>query len=228
MNSWNTCSICLHAARNPYCCPNGDVFCKECILELILSNTEIKKEKEEKQPDQKEIDMFLRNQRIAPNDWNINENGTKIIKKNKRKVRCLCPACKKRIKWKDMLQLEYDESKEGPICCGCEKIMNGNIKTERLACNHVICSDCFKYMVEVDKQCPKCGKDIVLKKTKKGRRYFGCENNPECDFMSWQKPVSKKCPKCGGYMVEKGNKIACADETCGYIEAKTEKKEDGC
>ena len=74
--------------------------------------------------------------------------------------------------------------------------------------------------------CPKCGKDIVLKKTKKGRRYFGCENNPECDFMSWQKPVSKKCPKCGGYMVEKGNKIACADETCGYIEAKTEKKED--
>ena len=161
MNSWNTCSICLHAARNPYCCPNGDVFCKECSLELILSNTEIKKEKEEKQPDQKEIDMFLRNQRIAPNDWNINENGTKIIKKNKRKVRCLCPACKKRIKWKDMLQLEYDESKEGPICCGCEKIMNGNIKTERLACNHVICSDCFKYMVEVDKQCPKCGKDIV-------------------------------------------------------------------
>lgn len=42
--------------------------------------------------------------------------------------------------------------------------------------------------------------------------------------MSWQKPVSKKCPKCGGYMVEKGNKIACADETCGYIEAKTEKR----
>ena len=48
--------------------------------------------------------------------------------------------------------------------------------------------------------------------------------NPECEFMSWQKPSSKKCPECGGYMVEKGNKLVCADEKCGYME--TIKKED--
>lgn len=51
----------------------------------------------------------------------------------------------------------------------------------------------------------------------KGRRYYGCENNPECEFMSWQKPSKEKCPQCGGYMVEKGNKLVCADEQCGYV-----------
>lgn len=65
--------------------------------------------------------------------------------------------------------------------------------------------------------CPKCGKEVVLRKTKKGRKYFGCEDNPECDFMSWSRPVAEKCPKCGGYMVIKGNKIVCADEQCGYV-----------
>ena len=63
----------------------------------------------------------------------------------------------------------------------------------------------------------KIGKDVVIRKTKKGRRYYGCENNPECEFMSWQKPSKEKCPQCGGYMVEKGNKLVCADEQCGYV-----------
>ena len=48
---------------------------------------------------------------------------------------------------------------------------------------------------------------------------------PECDFMSWGRPVEKKCPRCGGYMVEKGNKLACADEHCGYTEAKEKETE---
>ncbi len=65
-------------------------------------------------------------------------------------------------------------------------------------------------------KCPLCGKEVVLRKTKKGRVYYGCENNPECEFMSWQKPSEEKCPKCGGYMVLKGNKLVCADEKCGY------------
>ena len=68
--------------------------------------------------------------------------------------------------------------------------------------------------------CPKCGKDIVLRKTKKGRRYYGCEDNPECDFMSWQKPSEEKCPKCGSYMVEKGNKLVCGNEQCGFVKNK--------
>ena len=66
------------------------------------------------------------------------------------------------------------------------------------------------YFEKIGVACPKCGKEIVLKKTKKGRKYYGCEDNPDCDFMSWQKPSAKKCPKCGSYMVEKGISLSAA------------------
>ena len=69
------------------------------------------------------------------------------------------------------------------------------------------------------------GKDIVMKKTKKGRRYYGCIDNPECDFMVWQKPSGEKCPRCGKLLLEKGNKLVCMDEQCGYVKNKpTEEK----
>ena len=85
------------------------------------------------------------------------------------------------------------------------------------------CRNTKPYLERIGVACPKCGKDIVIKKTKKGRKYFGCEGFPECDFMSWQKPSDKKCPECGGYMVEKGNKLVCADEHCGYVIDKMDK-----
>lgn len=80
------------------------------------------------------------------------------------------------------------------------------------------CRNTKPYLEKAGVACPKCGKEVVYKKTKKGRRYYGCENNPECDFMSWQMPSDKKCPSCGGYMLKKGNKLACADEKCGHVE----------
>ena len=64
--------------------------------------------------------------------------------------------------------------------------------------------------------------DIVVRKTKKGRKYYGCMGNPECDFMSWQKPSDKKCPRCGKMMLEKGNKLVCEDRECGYMENRPE------
>ena len=73
-----------------------------------------------------------------------------------------------------------------------------------------------------DVKCPKCEGDILIKKTKKGRRYYGCENNPECDFMSWNKPSTEKCERCGSMMVEKGNKLLCINETCKNIQEKTQ------
>ena len=66
-------------------------------------------------------------------------------------------------------------------------------------------------------QCPKCGKELVVRKTKKGRRYYGCENGGECDFMTWQKPVDTPCEKCGGVMVEKGNKLQCINPECAHV-----------
>ena len=82
------------------------------------------------------------------------------------------------------------------------------------------CRNTKPYLEKIGVACPKCGKDIVLRKTKKGRRYYGCEDNPECDFMSWQKPSEEKCPKCGSYMVEKGNKLVCGNEQCGFVKNK--------
>lgn len=82
------------------------------------------------------------------------------------------------------------------------------------------CRNTKPYFEKIHVPCPKCGKEVLIKKTKKGRRYYGCEGNPECDFMSWQKPSAKKCPRCEGYMVEKGNKLCCADPECGYTENK--------
>ena len=79
------------------------------------------------------------------------------------------------------------------------------------------CSNTKPYLEKVGIACPKCGKEVVFRKSKKGRQYFGCEDNPNCDFMSWAKPSDKKCPKCGNYMTVKGDKHVCADENCGYV-----------
>jgi len=85
------------------------------------------------------------------------------------------------------------------------------------------CKNTKPYLEKIGVPCPKCGKDVVIKKTKKGRIYYGCEANPECDFMSWQRPSTEKCPKCGAYMVEKGNKLLCSNEQCGYSTSKNTK-----
>ena len=79
------------------------------------------------------------------------------------------------------------------------------------------CRNTKPYFEKIGVACPKCGKDIVLKKTKKGRKYYGCIDNPECDFMVWQKPVEEKCDRCGSIMLQKGSKLVCADESCGFV-----------
>lgn len=106
------------------------------------------------------------------------------------------------------------------ICdlCGRNMVVKYGPHGKFLACpGFPDCRNTKPYLEKIGVPCPKCGKEVVIKKTKKGRKYFGCENNPECDFMSWQKPSKEKCPQCGSYMVEKGNKLLCADEHCGYI-----------
>ena len=107
------------------------------------------------------------------------------------------------------------------ICeeCGRNMVIKYGPHGKFLACpGFPDCRNTKPYLEKIGVACPKCGKDIVIRKTKKGRRFYGCEAGPDdCDFMSWQKPHAQKCPKCGGYMVEKGNKIVCADAQCGYM-----------
>lgn len=124
---------------------------------------------------------------------------------------------------KKLEKVEIADEVTDVICeeCGRNMVIKYGPHGKFLACpGFPECRNTKPYLEKIGVPCPVCGKEIVLRKTKKGRRYYGCENNPECEFMSWAKPVEKKCPDCGGYMVEKGSKLVCADAQCGYVEAK--------
>ena len=126
-------------------------------------------------------------------------------------------AVKKAEKELESVTIADEVSEEVCDVCGRNMVIKYGPHGKFLACpGFPDCKNTKPYFEKIGVPCPKCGKEVVLKKTKKGRKYFGCENNPECDFMSWQKPSAEKCPKCGSYMVEKGNKLLCSNEQCGY------------
>ncbi len=120
---------------------------------------------------------------------------------------------------KELEKIEIADEVTEEICevCGRNMVVKYGPHGKFLACpGFPDCRNTKPYLEKIGVPCPKCGKEIILKKTKKGRKYYGCEANPECDFMSWQKPSTEKCPKCGGVLLEKGNKLACMNEQCGY------------
>lgn len=129
----------------------------------------------------------------------------------------------------ELEKVKIEDEVTDVVCeqCGRHMVIKYGSHGRFLACpGFPECRNTKPYFEKIGVACPKCGKDIVLKKTKKGRKYYGCENNPDCDFMSWQKPSKVPCPQCGGYMVEKGNKLVCADEQCGYVMEKPETSEE--
>ncbi len=130
---------------------------------------------------------------------------------------------------KELEEVKIEDEVTDVICeqCGRNMVVKYGPHGKFLACpGFPDCRNTKPYLEKIGIACPKCGKEVVIRKTKKGRKYYGCENNPECDFMSWQRPSEKKCPNCGGYMLEKGNKLVCADEQCGYVENMEKKNED--
>ena len=121
----------------------------------------------------------------------------------------------------ELEQVKIEDEVTDVICeeCGRNMVVKYGPHGRFLACpGFPDCRNTKPYLEKIGVPCPVCGKDVVIRKTKKGRRYYGCEDNPECEFMSWQKPSTKKCPRCGKYMLEKGNKLVCSDEQCGYVE----------
>lgn len=121
---------------------------------------------------------------------------------------------------KDLENVTIADEETDVVCeqCGRNMVIKYGPHGKFLGCpGFPECHNTKPYLEKIGVSCPKCGKDIILKKTKKGRIFFGCEGYPECDFVSWQKPSDKKCPKCGGYMLVKGNKLVCGDSSCGYI-----------
>lgn len=119
-----------------------------------------------------------------------------------------------------MDKVEIEDEVTDIVCeqCGRNMVIKYGPYGKFLACpGFPECKNTRPHYEMVGVPCPVCGGDIVLKKTKKGRKYYGCSNNPECDFMSWQKPSTKKCPECGEYLVEKGKKLSCSNDSCGFV-----------
>ena len=127
---------------------------------------------------------------------------------------------------KELEKVTIEDEVTDVICesCGRNMVIKYGPHGKFLACpGFPDCRNTLPYYEKTGVSCPKCGKDVVIKKTRKGRKFYGCLDNPECDFMSWARPVEQKCPKCGSYMVAKGNKYACAGETCGFVMTPPEK-----
>ena len=128
---------------------------------------------------------------------------------------------------KELEEVKIEDEVSEEVCeeCGRNMVVKYGPHGKFLACpGFPDCRNTKPYYEKIGVSCPKCGKDVVLKKTKKGRKYYGCIDNPECDFMSWQKPSNIRCKQCGGYMVEKGKKLVCADKECGFVMDKEEVK----
>lgn len=117
--------------------------------------------------------------------------------------------------------------------CGAMMVYKMGRYGKFLACpNFPSCRNTKPILTYIDAPCPKCGKRLLEKVSRKNRKFYGCEGYPECDFVSWDKPIPEKCPQCGSYMVEKRNSRQgtvhlCANETCRYRETvKTAGEED--
>ena len=124
----------------------------------------------------------------------------------------------------EAVKIADEETDEVCELCGRKMVIKYGPHGKFLACpGFPDCKNTKPYLEKTGIPCPKCGKELILKKTKKGRKYYGCEDSPNCDFMSWQRPSKEKCPECGSYMLEKGNKLVCANEQCGFV--KTRDKE---
>ena len=118
----------------------------------------------------------------------------------------------------DEVEIADELSDEFCDACGRQMVIKYGPHGRFLACpGFPECRSTKPYFEKIGVACPKCGRDIVLKKTKKGRKYYGCIDNPECDFMVWQKPVEDRCDRCGAIMLQKGNKLVCSDEGCGFV-----------
>ena len=122
-------------------------------------------------------------------------------------------------------QIEKVEIKDEPSDVPCDKcgammVFKMGRFGRFLACpNFPDCRNTKPILNYIEAACPSCSARLMEKTSKKNRKFYGCENYPTCEFVSWEKPVTAICPQCGGYMVEKRGRKGellhlCANETC--------------
>lgn len=120
-------------------------------------------------------------------------------------------------------------------CDLCDK--NMVVKKSRfgkfLACpGYPECKNTKPLLEEIEAPCPKCGGNLVVRRTKKGRKFYGCKSYPACNYMTWDEPTKEKCPECGSLMFKsysksKGTQLVCSNEKCGKIVSDNKQTSDG-
>lgn len=118
---------------------------------------------------------------------------------------------------KEVDRVKIPERPAGITCelCGAEMVYKSGRFGEFIACpNYPACKNTKPVVKQIKTPCPVCGGILVQKKSKKGSTFYGCQNYPECNFMSWDMPLEEKCPKCGAYMVMKRGKNGSSYKKC--------------
>ena len=137
--------------------------------------------------------------------------------------------CSKYPECKTMLPLNSDgqtieqnkETEEKCEKCGSSMLQKTGPYGPYLECSNENCKNRKKIIKSTGVKCPKCGKgEIIFKKSKYGKVFFGCSNYPDCDFVSWNEPVNEKCPECGNILVKKitkkEKKLICSNKNCSF------------
>lgn len=125
---------------------------------------------------------------------------------------------------KEIEKVEFEAELTGENCEICGKPMAvkyGRFGSFAACTGYPECKNTKPLVQTTGVKCPKCGKDIIVRKSKKGRIFYGCNGYPECTQSYWNKPVDRKCPKCGELLVEKKGKetkYACSNAECDYVE----------
>lgn len=124
---------------------------------------------------------------------------------------------------KELEKVEIKDEVTDEKCeiCGKNMVVKHGRFGKFLACpGFPECKNTKPYIIKIGVPCPKCGGDVIVRRSKKGRTFYGCSNFPKCRFISWQKPSKNKCPRCGKFMVIKNKKSGkieeCSDKECGY------------
>ncbi len=125
----------------------------------------------------------------------------------------------------DIEKVVVEDKPTGEVCelCGRPMVIKAGRYGEFIACSgYPECKNTKPIVKNIGVKCPKCGKEIVEKRSRRGKIFYGCSGYPECDMSFWNKPVNKKCPRCGSLLVEKntrtGKYLACSNAECNYRE----------
>ncbi|GAH74708.1 unnamed protein product, partial [marine sediment metagenome] len=118
-----------------------------------------------------------------------------------------------------MEKVDLGEQLTGEMCekCGHPMIVKFGRYGKFMACsNFPECRNTKSYQIKTGVACPGCGGDLVEKRTRRGRIFYGCSNYPECEFATWNRPFPQPCPSCGGLLTAAGKDRAKCDK-CGEV-----------